>query len=466
MISIFNNIERQYKATGGYLEFLKIAIPLIISTSVGAIQLFINRTFLSLYSQESFAASAPAGISNWAIVTLFLGTLAYVDVFVAQYYGKREYRSIGPVIWQSVYLALLAAFIILCISFFSKTIFMNIGHPYIVACEEVKFFRVLCYGAFPTLSVAALSGFYAGRGETKVVLLVGTYGVLINIILDICLIFGHLGFPRLGILGSAWSSNISSTVMFITYVFMVIAKKNSTYNTRCFKPNFSFMKRLLRYGFPNGVQFFFDMTGFGVFVLIVGTLGIAELTVSNIVLNINNLIAMPLVGCGMAISIMVGNYLGKNKASLAKMSVKSATHIVYAYSVIVIFVLILLPSQLIYPFLYGSQVLLIDNVKPIAVNLLRILAIYLIFDATGIIFAAAIKGAGDTVFIMKVLTIFTVVSVIIPMYLIVIVFKFGIYVAWYFMLTYSIGLAISFYCRYKSDKWKEMRVIDMNVIDN
>ncbi|MDR1400883.1 MAG: MATE family efflux transporter [Endomicrobium sp.] len=464
-MSVFNNIKRQYRTAGGYLEFFKIAIPLIISTSIGAIQLFINRTFLSLYSREAFAASAPAGISNWAVVTLFLGTLAYVDVFVAQYYGKREYQSIGPVIWQSVYLALVAAFIILCFSFFSESIFMNIGHPYIVACEEVKFFKVLCYGAFPTLSVAALSGFYAGRGKTKVVLLVGVYGVTINIILDICLIFGYLSFPRLGILGSAWSSNISSTIMFITYVFMIVAKGNSNYNTRCIKPNFNFMKRLLRYGFPNGVQFFFDMTGFGIFILIVGTLGIAELTVSNIVLNINNLIVMPLVGCGMAMSIMVGNYLGRNKVSLAKMSVKSAAHIVYAYSVIVIFVLILLPNQLLYPFSYGSQALLMDNIRPMAINLLRILAVYLIFDASGIIFAAAIKGAGDTVFIMKILTTFSVVFVIIPTYFIVVVFKFGIYVAWYFMLTYSIALAISFYCRYRSGKWKKMRVIDMkNVV--
>ncbi|MDR1784243.1 MAG: MATE family efflux transporter [Endomicrobium sp.] len=466
MMNIFNNIRRQYGTSGGYLEFLKIAVPLIISTSVGAIQLFINRTFLSLYSQEAFAASAPAGISNWAIVTLFLGTLAYVDVFVAQYYGKREYRSIGPVIWQSVYLALVAAFVILCISFFSESIFMSIGHPYIVACEEVKFFRVLCYGAFPTLSVAALSGFYAGRGKTKVILLVGGCGVIINIILDICLIFGHLGFPRLGICGSAWSSNISSTIMLITYVFMIIAKSNSIYNTRCVKPDFSFMKRLLRYGFPNGVQFFFDMTGFGVFVLIVGRLGIAELTASNIVLNVNNLIVMPLVGCGMAISIMVGNYLGKNKASLAKMSVKSASHVVYVYSVIIIFVLILLPNQLLYPFSYGAQVLLVGNIKPMAVDLLRILAVYLIFDATGIIFAAAIKGAGDTVFIMKALMASTVFFVIVPTYLIVVVFKFGVYAAWYFMLTYSVSLAISFYCRYRSDKWKEMRVIDMNIIDD
>jgi len=465
-MSIFNSIKRQYRANGGYLEFLKISVPLIISTSVGAIQLFINRTFLSWYSQEAFAASAPAGISNWAIVTLFLGTLSYVDVFVAQYYGKKEYRSIGPAIWQTVYLSLIAALIILCISFFSGNIFMNIGHPYIVACEEVKFFRVLCYGAFPTLSVAALSGFYAGRGKTKIVLLVGICGVFINIILDVCLIFGYFGFPRLGIVGSAWSSNISSAIMFVIYVFMIIAKGNSIYNTRRIAPDFNFMKRLLRYGFPNGVQFFFDMTGFGIFVLIIGTMGITELVASNIILNINNLVVMPLVGCGMAISIMVGNYLGKNKASLAQMSVTSASHIMYTYSMLITLVLIFLPNQLLYPFSHGPQVLPLDQIRPVTVNLLRILAIYLIFDTTGIIFAAAIKGAGDTMFIMKILVTFTVIFVIIPTYLIVVVFKLGIYAAWCFMLSYSVTLAVSFYYRYRSNKWKKMRVIDMNVIDS
>ncbi|MDR0401758.1 MAG: MATE family efflux transporter [Endomicrobium sp.] len=460
MINILNSIKRQYKISGGYLEFLKIAIPLIVSTGIGAIQLFINRTFLFSYSRETFAASGPAGILNWAIVTLFLGTLAYVDVFVAQYYGKKKYKFIGPAVWQSVYLALFSSFVILFISFFSKYIFMNIGHQYIVACEEAKFFKILCYGAFPTLSVAALSGFYAGRGKTKVILLVGIFGVIINIILDICLIFGRWSFPRLGIIGSALSSNISSSVMMVIYVFMVIAKSNKIYNTRCIKPDFNFIKRLLRYGFPNGVQFFFDMVGFGIFVLIIGSLGVSELTASNIVLNINNLIIMPLVGCGIATSIMVGNYLGKNKVYLAKISVKSATHIVYTYSTIVIFVLILFPSKLIYTFLHGQQVLSIDGIESMVINLLRILAAYLVFDSSGIIFAAAIKGAGDTMFIMKVLAISTIFFVIIPTYLIVVVFKFGIYVAWYFMLVYSISVSTSFYFRYKSNKWKKMRVID------
>ncbi|MDR3048993.1 MAG: MATE family efflux transporter [Elusimicrobiota bacterium] len=466
-MSVFNYINRQYRTNGGYLEFFKIAVPLIISTSIGAIQLFVNRTFLSWYSQEAFAASVPAGISNFALISLFLGTLAYVDVFVAQYYGKEEYRSIGPAVWQSVYLAFAAALIILFISFFAQTFFMSIGHPVIVAQQEGAFFQTLCYGAFVSLGSAGLSGFYAGRGQTKIILFIGVITVLCNVILDYCLIFGNFGFAEMGIVGSAWASNISSTVMFALYIILITSKKNAQiYNTRYLKPNFAFMKRLLRYGFPNGVQFFADMAGFGIFMLIIGTLGIEELASSNIALNINHLVIMPLVGCGITTSIMVGNYLGRNKPSIAQASVRSASQIVYAYAFIVIFILFIFPNQLLYPFSGGAQASMIENIRPMAVNLLRILAIYIIFDSTNIIFAAAIKGAGDTAFVMKRLIVLSIFMVIIPTYLIVVVFKLGLYAAWWFMLLYVIALAGSFYFRYKTNLWKKMRVIDMEIAED
>jgi MATE family multidrug resistance protein len=464
---MFKYIKKQYNVIGGYKEFLKIAIPLILSTGIGAVQLFTDRIFLSCYSREAFAASTPAGIANWAIICFFFGTLAYMDVFVAQYYGKKEYRLIGPAIWQSVYLAFIAAIIVFFISFFSKLFFMNLGHPSIIAQEETTFFRILCYGALPCVSEAALAGFYAGIGKTSVVLLASFCGVVSNIILDFCLIFGNFGFPEMGIAGAALASNISLTIVCIVYILLITSKNNANvYNSRCFKPDFVFMKKLLRYGVPSGTEFFFDMLGFGSFIIIIGNLGAVELSASNIVATINHVFVMPIIGCGMTTSIMVGNYLGKNQASSAQESVKSAVHIVYAYIAFVVLALIFLPNQLICPFSGGAQAEIMDQVKPMVTNLLIILAVYLIFDAGNIIFASAIKGAGDTVFVMKRLLFFSTFLVIIPTYLNIMVFKCGVYVAWSFLLVSIIALAGSFYFRYKSNKWKKMRVIDMDVVDN
>jgi MATE family multidrug resistance protein len=457
--NIFNNVKRQYNTSGGYREFLTIAVPLVVYTGIGAVQLLIDRTFLSWYSQSSFVAATSAGILNWVIECFFFGTLAYMDVFVARYYGGKQYHSIGPAIWQSVYLALVSACIVLCISFFAEPFFMNVGHSEIVALEEIKFFKGLCYGAFPCVAEGTLAAFYSGRGKTKVVLLVSFCGVILNIVLDFCLIFGNFGFAKMGISGAALATNVASTVVCIIYMVLIITKQNSdVYNTRCMKFDFDFMKRLLRYGVPNGAEFFFDMLGFGIFMVIIGSLGGTELVASNIVATINHTFVMPIVGFGMATSIMVSNYLGKNQVELAKKSVRSAIHIAYAYVTFAVFALVFLPNQLIYPFSGEGQAAL-EHTKPMIRRLLIILAVYLIFDVGNIIFASAIKGTGDTVFVMKKLLLFSIFLVIIPTYINILVFKQGVYVAWGFLLISVVFLAGSFYFRYKSNKLGKVHII-------
>jgi MATE family multidrug resistance protein len=463
MFILNNNIKKQYSTKGGYKEFLKIAIPLSISMGIGSIQLFTDRLFLSWHSAEAFAASTPAGVINWVIEVFFIGSLSYVDVFVAQYYGKKEYRSIGPSIWQSVYLTFVASVLILAISFFSELLFMHVGHLDSIACEEVKFFKMLCYGAFPCIAGSTLSSFYIGRGETKFVFLLSLLAVITNISLDYCLIFGHFGFPEFGITGAALATNISFTIICIIYVALIMSKKNrNTYNTAHLKPNFLFMKRLLKYGIPSGVEFFFDTIGFGIFILIIGNMGIKELAASNIVATINHIFMMPVVGIGTTVSIMVGNYLGKNKSELAKLSVKSALHITYTYMIFIIILLIFFHRQLIYPFSWNVQPELVQQVEPMVINLLIILSIYSIFYCANVIFACAIKGAGDTLFVMKRLLLCSIFIIIIPSYFNVIIFKNSLYLVWGFFILYFAILACSFYFRYKSNKWQKIRVIEAN----
>ncbi|MDR2818784.1 MAG: hypothetical protein LBB37_05070, partial [Endomicrobium sp.] len=60
----WSNIKESYFSSGGLGEFLKIAVPVIISSYVVAVQIFTDRVFLSMYSQVSYAASIPAGLCN------------------------------------------------------------------------------------------------------------------------------------------------------------------------------------------------------------------------------------------------------------------------------------------------------------------------------------------------------------------------------------------------------------------
>ena len=84
---MFEAIRSRWTAPGGYREFLVIAFPMILSTATWSVQHFIDRVFLTWYSTDALAASLPAGMTNFVIVSLFLGTAGYVNTFVAQYVG-------------------------------------------------------------------------------------------------------------------------------------------------------------------------------------------------------------------------------------------------------------------------------------------------------------------------------------------------------------------------------------------
>jgi MATE family multidrug resistance protein len=98
--------------------------------------------------------------------------------------------------------------------FSHKILFNFIGHSQDIIFEEVKYFKVLCFGSFSYLAVTSLSGFYNGRGKTKVVLFVNLAGMVINILFDYLLIFGNFGFPKMSIEGAA----VATTIGFIVNI--------------------------------------------------------------------------------------------------------------------------------------------------------------------------------------------------------------------------------------------------------
>ncbi len=101
------SLNNRWRCEGGYREVLAIAIPLILSTGAWGIQHFVDRMFLTWYSPEAIAAAMPAGILNFTIMSLFLGTAGYVSTFVAQYHGASRCERIGPILWQGMYVAIM-----------------------------------------------------------------------------------------------------------------------------------------------------------------------------------------------------------------------------------------------------------------------------------------------------------------------------------------------------------------------
>jgi MATE family multidrug resistance protein len=459
------NLKTRWNGPGGYREVLVIAIPLILSTATWSIQHFVDRMFLTWYSPEAIAAAMPAGMLNFSMTSIFMGTAGYLSTFVAQYYGAKRYHRIGPALWQGVYVSLLGGLVIVCAIPFAEPVFSLVGHSPLVQQNEVAYFKILCLGGGAYSASYALSGFFSGRGKTWPVLWVNVATTVVNLVLDYALIFGHWGFPDLGIRGAGIATVVAGVFSLLMFFALLCSRSNNdTFHTiRGWRLERELFVRLLRYGFPSGVQFFLEMAGFTAFVLLVGRLGIASLAATNIAFNINTLAFMPMIGCGIAVSVLVGQYLGGDKPDRAQSVVYSGFQLTLVYMISIAAAYVLVPDIFVAPFALRADPGGFSEIYGYSVILLRFVAVYSVFDTMNIVFCSAIKGAGDTRYVMLVTVILSVFVFVVPVYLAVVVFELGLMIAWVFATAYIILLGFIFYFRFLGGKWKTMRVIERSV---
>lgn len=464
---MIKRFTRRWNGEGGYGELLRIAFPLILGTSAWSVQHFVDRMFLAWYSPEAIAASVPAGILNFTLISLFVGTVGYVGVFVAQYYGAGRLTRIGPVLWQSLYASIFGGIFILGMIPFSLWFFKMVGHDPLVQANEVIYFKILCLGGFPTIASAAFSGFFTGLGRAWPVMWVNSSSTIVNLSLDYALIFGNWGFPEMGIKGAAIASVFAAFFALISFIVLVFTKKNKkTFNLSAgrFWIGFGIEKelffRLIRYGFPSGIQFFLDMAGFTCFILFVGRLGMTSLAATNIAFNINTLAFLPMIGTGMAVSVLVGQYLGKDEYENAKTSVNSGFHLTFLYMATIAAAYVLVPDIFVAPFAAQSDPENFSEIRRTTVILLRFVAVYSLFDTMNIIYASAIKGAGDTRFVMLMILVVSLFVLVIPTYIAIEILDFGLMASWGIASVYVIFLGLIFLFRFLQGKWQKMRVIE------
>ncbi len=451
-----------------FKEVIALAFPLVVSSSAWTIQHFVDRMFLAWYSTESVAASMPAGMTNMLTMSVFIGTAIFTETFVAQYFGAKQFGKIGAVVWHGIYIGIIGAIVHFLLIPFAPSFFHMIGHAENVSSLETVYFQTLCFGAFPVISSAAISGFFAGRGKTKPLMFATIFQTCINLIFDYFLIFGKAGFPALGIKGAGIASVISA---YCNLVFLVTLAGRKRYENdyklfSSWKFDKKLFRRILKYGTPNGLQGTIDIAGFAIFLLLLGKIGTIPLAATNIAFNINTLAFMPMIGIGIAVSILVGQNLGSNNPERAQQSVWTGFFITFSYMLFLAICYVTIPDVFIKPFSYRADPTEFVAIHNITIILLRFVAFYSLFDAMNVIFSSALRGAGDTRFIMSILLFISVLVLIIPSWIFVVLLQKGIYVAWTIATIYVIALAVLFFTRFLKGKWKTMRVIETQLIEN
>ena len=441
---------------------LKIAWPLIISTGSFSLLNFCDRMFLGWYSPESFRAAVPAGILCFTMICGFLALAAYSNTFVAQYYGAREYRKCSMATMQGVWLALLSWPITLLLIPVGLFALKASGHGEAVFHEERIYFTILMLGSVSQSFSAAVSGFFSGRGDTVTVMVANVIGNLVNILLDYLLIFGKWGFPEMGIAGAAIASVIAGWVSPAILLLIYLAPVNDrVYATRSsLRWNIGQIRRMIRYGGPSGIHLFLDLASFSLFVLLLGRQGEAAAIASNMALSINLFALMPMIGLGIATSIMVGQYMGARQPDLAEKSGWIALKAGMVYTIPLVTTFVLFPRFYVDLFGQNEGVAASQEVFAICRQLLMILVAWGVMDAANFIISGALKGAGDTRFVMYFHTSLAWGFFAIGELVLVLVFHAGPVAAWLWCLLYIMILSLGYCWRLRSGRWKSIDILE------
>lgn len=442
---------------------MQIAWPLIINSGTFAVLNFCDRLFLSWYGEAEFRASLPSGILFFTLVCGFMALAGFTNTFVSQMWGAGDKEGCARATAQGILFSLLSIPLIMCLTPLGVGLLKWSGHGPEVMALEVDYFKILMWcGGGMTLS-SALSSFFSGRGKTFVIMGCNLLANGVNIWLNYLLVFGKWGFPELGIAGAGWATVIGSWLSPIIFALIYFSKPaNQEFKTWAnLKYDADLFRRMIRFGLPAGVHWFLDVAAFTVFVLLVGRLGPIAHIASNIALSINLIAFMPMVGMGMAASILVGQYLGRNQPDYAEKMGWLALKIGVGYVLVIGGTFVLFPG--FYAHVFESDTMgsvpfaeLMASVRV----LLVILAIWGIADAAALILSGALKGAGDTHFVMIFQSIVAWGFLVAGQLVLVLVVKANMYISWGWTLLYIVILGSGYMLRFRSGRWKNIDLLD------
>jgi len=400
-----------------------------------------------------------------------LGVALYTNVFVAQYFGAKQLSKISNVLWNGVILGLLFSPIFI-VSFFAAHLpFQWSGHEAALADAETAYLRYMSIGSLGNVLATVFTSFFTGQGRTWIVMVVDSSAAALNVLLDWLLIFGFtLGpmiVPSMGIKGAAIATTIALWLKAMVFFFLVIAPANRKKFQlfKSFRLDFGLIWRMLRFGSSNGIQFLIECLGIAAFTMMVAKLGDVPAAATTVALSINMMVFVPIFGLSTAVSTLVGQQIGDDRPDLASRATWTSLQIGLIYTGVCASAYIAFPDAL----MMGHEAMSSEfqEIRNLTQVLLVFVAVYCLFDTFQIVMVAAIKGAGDTTFVVIATLICSIVFVLIG-YICHSQFEsvlMQLYAWWAGLTLWILMLAIAFGVRFLQGKWKTMKVIEHSVVE-
>lgn len=440
---------------GGLGETLRIALPMVLSMSFDTLMTFVDRLFLSRLGSEQMNAALAGGMAQFMLQTFFIGLTGYTTAMVAQNLGAGKTWRLAPSLAQAVGIALLAYPVMLLLRPLAHLLFRQSGVDPVQLIPQGIYFDTLLYGSLIGLMRHVFACFFSGLGETRIVMQASFAGLLVNCGMNYMLIFGHGPFPAMGIRGAALGTLCAGLVMLAILAgkFFSLSYRTRFATTRCWKYHRGLFGLLVRKGSPAGLEMLLNMLAFQCMILLFHGQGLAVATAATIMFTWDSVSFVPLIGLEIAATSLVGRYVGARDFVSAHRSTGSGIKLGWIFSALVLVAFVGFPHHLVDMFRPDPVDAYFLAGRDLAIFMIRLAAVYVTIEAIMVVYAGALRGTGDTLWVLCAMVGLHWLCVLM-LWLAFNVFQAGPDLAWGVLVGSFMFFPLVLGLRWKSGKWK------------
>ncbi len=343
-------------------------------------------------SRHAFDAASLGGIWIWGTLIFGMGVVFGMDPFISQAHGAKDTRGMALALQRGIVASLIVTVPIAVAWLTTARGLELLGQDPALARDAGRFVVAQVPGIAPFLVFTALRQYLVGRNIIAPSVCVLVLGNVLNAGLNWVLIFGHLGLPPMGLIGSAIATTISRVVLVVALVLWIRFRKlHEGAWQRWSRDAFSRpgLAQVFRYGFPVGVQMGLEVWAFQIALLMAGWLGDVELGAHTVVLNLASLSFMLPLGVAIGAGALVGNRIGEGDLDGARRASRLS---LWLGAIIMIgSAFVFTAFRVALPRLWNPDA----DVQALASTILPIAGAFQLFDGIQAVGAGVLRGMGQ-----------------------------------------------------------------------
>lgn len=372
-----------------------MTIPVVITTSSRAVMDVADYGMITWLNQpEAQAAILPAQVIMWTYMVLGFGIASVVNTFAAQALGRNQMRECSAYAWQVFYIS--AAFGVF--GYFGRAglpyLIGLIGHDPAVQEQELIYARIALLTVAPTIAANGLGWFFVGIHRPWLTMWSAIEANIVNVVVSYALMFGAFGVEPMGLAGATWGTlaAVSYRTVRLTIGLLTPNVARTFHSFETWKPSWRRTRNFIRVGLPVGIQSTCEVAVWAIFVnvLIGRRFATEDLIATNTAWQFMRLAFFPAFGVGHALTALVGRSLGADdpERAIRETRIGVGMTVVYMGTLSVVYGV------------FGGELVGLFSDNPVVIDIgakvMLCAAVFQLFDALGITYSCALRGAGDT----------------------------------------------------------------------